>query len=237
MIGRDLEPLTPEVKNQLEKYVKLIYYLAQKVKTTKNIDELVYYGLIGAVTALKSYNPELKMKLSSYVGTRVKFYILMGLTEGDGIPRSSLNKYYKICKFFKHYKNFAEVDKALNFTPGLAERIYNRVQNYLKARSLDDFFPGKDITYHDLLPAPEKEQPESIVEEANLKELIHYAERVLAPKQKEFVDEYFYNGKTLEAIAEDRSISKQAVSLSLINAKNKLRKELVRLGVVKYWNL
>ena len=55
-----------------------------------------------------------------------------------------------------------------------------------------------------------------------LTELYYYYKDLLTDKEKDYFEEYYFNDLTQEEIAENNSVSKNAVSKSLIEVKDKL---------------
>jgi RNA polymerase sigma factor for flagellar operon FliA len=88
---------TIKLRNQLIlEHMDLVKSIAFSVKSkyhlNNDLEDLTSYGVFGLITAIERYNPDLKIKFSSYASSRIYGSILDELRKIDWVPRSVRNK-------------------------------------------------------------------------------------------------------------------------------------------------
>lgn len=228
---------TPQLREQIiieySQLVKLVagrlsMYLGYNVE----YEDLVSYGIFGLIDAIDKFDFDKNVKFETYASLRIRGAILDQIRKMDWIPRSVRQKQKKLEAAYAKYeteKGRAATDEELAEELELSvEELYNwqgqtKVSNLV---SLDEFVEQGSEMRMDTSANMHFEQPENVVEKAELTRMISEALEQLTEKEKQVVLMYYYEDMTLKEISCVLSVSESRVSQlhtkALIKMKNNL---------------
>lgn len=228
---------TPQLREQIiieySQLVKLVagrlsMYLGYNVE----YEDLVSYGIFGLIDAIDKFDFDKNVKFETYASLRIRGAILDQIRKMDWIPRSVRQKQKKLEAAYAKYeteKGRAATDEELAEELELSvEELYNwqgqtKVSNLV---SLDEFVEQGSEMRMDTSANMHFEQPEKVVEKAELTRMISEALEQLTEKEKQVVLMYYYEDMTLKEISCVLSVSESRVSQlhtkALIKMKNNL---------------
>ena len=237
---------TCDVKEELvKKYIPLVKYIASRVIIGKtkyiDYDDLVGYGMLGLMDAMKKFDPSKGMKFSTYASIRIRGSMIDELRRISPIPKSAmdkLNKYNEAVEKLQ-MKNFKEpkleeVAKELDMSLKEVSQIENYI-NYISVVSLEDFIfsDDEDISLMSTVVDKDSPSPEKTLEE---KELIEYLEKAinkLKERDRIVLSLYYYERLTLKEIGKVLEVSESRVCQLHSRAIVHLRNELKKLKIIK----
>lgn len=238
---------TCDVKEELvKKYIPLVKYIASRVIIGKtkyiDYDDLVGYGMLGLMDAMKKFDPSKGMKFSTYASIRIRGSMIDELRRISPIPKSAmdkLNKYNEAVEKLQ-MKNFKEpkleeVAKELDMSLKEVSQIENYI-NYISVVSLEDFIfsDDEDISLMSTVVDKDSPSPEKTLEE---KELIEYLEKAinkLKERDRIVLSLYYYERLTLKEIGKVLEVSESRVCQLHSRAIVHLRNELKKLKIINY---
>lgn len=217
--------------SQLVKLVagRLSMYLGYNVE----YDDLCGYGVFGLIDAIDKYDHTKNVKFETYASLRIRGAILDQIRKMDWIPRSLRQKQKKIdaamAKIETETGRLAtdeEIAKELE----ISIDEFNDWQGQTKATSLislDEYTetPGNEGKM-DSIGNSRFEQPEEVVEKAELKKMIVEALSLLTEKERTVVTLYYYEELTLKEISLVLEVSESRVSQLHTKALTKMRSKL-----------
>lgn len=209
---------------------RLSMYLGYNVE----YDDLVGYGTFGLIDAIEKFDYTKGYKFETYASLRIRGAILDQIRKMDWIPRSIRQKQRKIDNAYqaletKHGRNVTDEDVAeeLNLTIEELEEWQNQT-NITNIISLDEFLEQGSESKTEQYFATTFEQPERIVEQKELKEVLARALDTLTEKEKRVIVLYYYEDLTLKEISKILEVSESRISQLHTKALQKLK---VKLGV------
>ncbi|MBV1819640.1 FliA/WhiG family RNA polymerase sigma factor [Clostridium cochlearium] len=238
---------TCDVKEELvKKYIPLVKYIASRVIIGKtkyiDYDDLVGYGMLGLMDAMKKFDPSKGMKFSTYASIRIRGSMIDELRRISPIPKSAmdkLNKYNEAVEKLQ-MKNFKEpkleeVAKELDMSLKEVSQIENYI-NYISVVSLENFIfsDDEDISLMSTVVDKDSPSPEKTLEE---KELIEYLEKAinkLKERDRIVLSLYYYERLTLKEIGKVLEVSESRVCQLHSRAIVHLRNELKKLKIINY---
>lgn len=238
---------TCDVKEELvKKYIPLVKYIASRVIIGKtkyiDYDDLVGYGMLGLMDAMKKFDPSKGMKFSTYASIRIRGSMIDELRRISPIPKSAmdkLNKYNEAVEKLQ-MKNFKEpkleeVAKELDMSLKEVSQIENYI-NYISVVSLEDFIfsDDEDISLMSTVVDKDSPSPEKTLEE---KELIEYLEKAinkLKERDRIVLSLYYYERLTLKEIGKVLEVSESRACQLHSRAIVHLRNELKKLKIINY---
>ncbi|MGN0481247.1 MAG: FliA/WhiG family RNA polymerase sigma factor [Lachnospiraceae bacterium] len=216
--------------SQLVKLVagRLSMYLGYNVE----YDDLVGYGIFGLIDAIDKFEIGKNVKFETYASLRIRGAILDQIRKMDWIPRSLRQKQKKIdaamAKIEAEQGRMA-TDEELAAELGISIDEYNNWQGQTKATglvSLEEYTEaGSEIkmeAYHNRQFA----QPEDVLAEDELKQMIVDSIEGLTEKEKSVVMLYYYEEMTLKEISLVLEVSESRVSQLHTKALQKMKAKL-----------
>lgn len=217
-------------------YVPLVKVVAGRLAiylgTNVEYEDLVSYGIFGLIDAIDKFDYGKGIKFETYASLRIRGAILDQIRKMDWIPRSVRQKQKSIDAAIKKLEteigpNYTDEDMAREL--GISEDEY---QNWLgqtnvsNISSLEDFVEqGNEIKTSAALGYM-KVEPETVVEEKELKEALMSALESLTEKEKTVVLMYYYEELTLKEISSVMDVSESRVSQLHSKALKKMRSYL-----------
>lgn len=230
---------TPELREQLilayAQLVKLVagrlsMYLGHNVE----FDDLVSYGIFGLIDAIDKFDADKNVKFETYASLRIRGAILDQIRKMDWIPRTVRQRQRKIDEAIKSIEaktGKSASDEEIALELGLSLDEYDNWQSQLKVTnvvSLNEFDdqgnslePAMDATHNSHFA-----QPEDVVQEAELKQMLVEALSLLTDKERTVIELYYYEELTLKEISKVLDVSESRVSQLHTKALLKMRKKL-----------
>lgn len=216
--------------SQLVKLVagRLSMYLGHNVE----YEDLVSYGIFGLIDAIDKFDCTKNVKFETYASLRIRGAILDQIRKMDWIPRTVRQRQRKIDDAIKaiemrtgHTANDDELAQEL----GLSEDELTSWQSQLKVTnlvSLNEFEetgpePVMDATYNSHFA-----QPEDVVAESELKEMLIESLSLLTEKERRVIELYYYEDLTLKEISKVLEVSESRISQLHTKALVKMKKKM-----------
>lgn len=230
-----------DVKEELvKKHIPLVKYIASRVIIGKtkyiDYDDLVGYGMLGLMDAMKKFDPSKGMKFSTYASIRIRGSMIDELRRTSPISKSAMDKLNRYNEAIEklQMKNFKEpkleeVAKELDISLKEVSKIENYI-NYISIISLENFIfsDEDDVSIMATVVDKNSPSPEKILEE---KELIEYLEKAinkLKERDKIVLSLYYYERFTLKEIGKVLEVSESRVcqlhSRAIVHLRNELKK-------------
>lgn len=217
---------------QLVKVVagRLSMYLGYNVE----YDDLVGYGIFGLIDAIDKFDLNKDVKFETYASLRIRGAILDQIRKMDWIPRTVRQKQKKIDEAIKQIemrtgKN--ALDEEIAQELGVSEDELSNWQSQLKVTniiSLNEFLEQGSEPVMDARQNSHFIQPEDLVEENELKQVLEETMDLLTEKEKKVILLYYYEDMTLKEISQILEVSESRVSQlhtkALLKMRNKMGK-------------
>lgn len=217
---------------QLVKVVagRLSMYLGYNVE----YDDLVGYGIFGLIDAIDKFDLNKDVKFETYASLRIRGAILDQIRKMDWIPRTVRQKQKRIDEAIKQIemrtgKN--ALDEEIAHELGVSEDELSNWQSQLKVTnivSLNEFLEQGSEPVMDARQNSHFIQPEDLVEENELKQVLEESMNLLTEKEKKVILLYYYEDMTLKEISQILEVSESRVSQlhtkALLKMRNKMGK-------------
>lgn len=208
---------------------KLSIYLGYNVE----YDDLVSYGTFGLIDAIDKFDFDKGVKFETYASLRIRGAILDQVRKMDWLPRTVRQKqkrmdaaYQKLEKENGHFASDGEVAAELDISTEELEQW----QAQTKAAgvvSLDEYMEtGSEGGMSGLSDSEDYRQPEEMMEQKAMKELLISSLDSLTEKEKKVIMLYYYEELTLREISEVLEVSESRVSQLHSKAILRLRLKL-----------
>lgn len=207
---------------------RLVMYLGYTVE----YDDLVGYGIFGLIDAIDKFELTKGVKFETYASLRIRGAILDQIRKMDWIPRSVRQKQKKIesamSKLETEYGRAAtdeEIARELDISTEELDtwNVQAKVSNIV---SLEDFIEQGSEIKMDASHNSQFEQPERVVEKAELARMLEKALDTLTEKEKSVVLFYYYEDLSLKEISRVLEVSESRVSQLHTKAIQKMKKHL-----------
>lgn len=231
-----------DVKEQIvKKYIPLVKYIASRVIIGKSkyieYEDLVSYGLLGLMDALRKFDENRGMKFSTYASIRIKGAMIDELRKNSPISKGAmdrLNKYNdtveKLQKKLMREPTDKEIAESLGIEVSKVGDIENYI-NYISVVSLEDliFSEDDDIPLIGTIEDEKSPSPEKMIEEKEQLEYLTKALNDINEKDKTVLSLYYYEGMTLKEIGKILSVSESRVCQLHSRAIMHLRKSMKKM--------
>lgn len=228
---------TPELREQIIiEYAPLVKLVAGRLSMylgyNVEYEDLVSYGVFGLIDAIDKFDYGKNVKFETYASLRIRGAILDQIRKMDWIPRSVRQKQKKIdaaCLKIETELGRSATDEELAKELEVSvDELYNwqgqtNVNNLV---SLDEFVEQGSEVRMEAISNSHFEQPEKVVEKAELTKMISEAMSELTEKENRVVTLYYYEEMTLKEISEVLAVSESRVSQLHTKALVKLKKHL-----------
>ncbi|NLJ33620.1 MAG: FliA/WhiG family RNA polymerase sigma factor [Firmicutes bacterium] len=226
-------------KRLIEIYAPLIKYVSGRltlfVPPTIEPEDLIGYGAVGLIQAVDRFDPSRGIKFTTYAVARIRGAMLDGMRKSDWFPRSLRQKerqlhtaYQKVANKLGRSPNDREMADELQLSIEAFRELLHEVRQ-TTLLSLDDIFPDQDGTGAsavNMFPSSQASEPESLLAQAEIKEIIAKAIDKLPERERLVVSLYYYEGFTLKEIATTLEVSESRVSQLHTKAILRLRGRL-----------
>jgi RNA polymerase sigma factor for flagellar operon FliA len=207
-------------------YAPLVKFVAGRLGASlpAHVDEqdLASYGLLGLIGAIERFDPEREIKFETYAIARIKGAIIDELRSLDWVPRSVRTRAREI------ERAIAELERKLHRAP-TDEEIAAKVGlttdelegslaeiSRTSMAALDELWTpsagGDQIALIDTIEDTTEPNPESSIEETEMKEALGEAIARLPEREKLVVTLYYYEELTLREIGEVLGVTESRVS-------------------------
>ena len=215
---------------QLVKLVagRLNMYLGYNVE----YEDLVSYGIFGLIDAIDKFDRSKDVKFETYASLRIRGAILDQIRKMDWIPRAVRQKQKKIDEAIKNIEmktGKTALDEEIASELGVSEDEYLNWQSQLKVPnvvSLNEFVEQGTEPAMDATKNSHFAQPEDVVAESELKEVLAQSLETLTEKERRVIELYYYEGYKLKEIAQILKRKETTVRQQIARAREQLRKSL-----------
>lgn len=215
-------PLVKIVAGQLH------MYLGHNVE----YDDLTGYGVFGLIDAVDKYNPDREVKFETYASLRIRGAILDHIRKMDWIPRTIRQKQKKLEAAIKEIEQHTgknatdeQIAEKLELTKEELQEWYSRIKASTLV-SLNEYIDQGSEIKMDATGNSHFEQPEKIVENQELKQILISALDGLTEKERKVIVLYYYEELTLKEISRILEVSESRISQLHTRALQKLKQRL-----------
>ncbi len=225
---------TPEMREQIIlEYAPLVKVVAGRLSMylgyNVEYEDLVSYGIFGLIDAIDKFDMQKDVKFETYASLRIRGAILDQIRKMDWIPRTVRQKQKKIDEAIRNIemrtgKN--ATDEEIAGELGLDKEELTEWQSRLKITnvvSLNEFLEQGQEPVMDARSNSHFSQPEDVVSERELKQVLEEALEVLTEKEKKVILLYYYEDLTLKEISKVLEVSESRVSQLHTKALLKMR--------------
>ena len=227
---------TPELREKIIiEYAGLVKVVAGRLSIylgyNVEYDDLVGYGTFGLIDAIDKYDFEKGVKFETYASVRIRGAILDQIRKMDWIPRTLRQKQKRVDAAYRKIEletgrpaTDEEIAKELEISLDELDEWQNqtKISNLI---SLDDYMEQGE-TKVDIASSEDYVQPEKVVEQQALKQILVDALELLTEKEKKVIVFYYYEELTLKEISNILEVTESRVSQLHTNALQKLRNKL-----------
>lgn len=227
---------TPELREKIIiEYAGLVKLVAGRLSIylgyNVEYDDLVGYGTFGLIDAIDKYDFDKGVKFETYASVRIRGAILDQIRKMDWIPRTLRQKQKKVDAAYKKIEletgrpaTDEEIAKELEITVDELDDWQNqtKVSNLI---SLDDYMEQGESKV-EIASSEDYVQPEKVVEQQALKQILIDALDLLTEKEKKVIIFYYYEELTLKEISSILEVTESRVSQLHTKALQKLRNKL-----------
>ena len=207
---------------------RLSMYLGHYVE----YDDLVGYGVFGLIDAIDKFDMDKNVKFETYASLRIRGAILDQIRKMDWIPRTVRQKQKKIDDAIKQIEmrtGKTANDEELAVELGISEDELCNWQSQLKVTnvvSLNEFEENGPEPVMDATHNSHFAQPEDVVSQSELKEMLISALDLLTEKERRVIELYYYEEMTLKEISQILEVSESRVSQLHTKGLVKMRKKM-----------
>jgi RNA polymerase sigma factor for flagellar operon FliA len=207
-------------------YAPLVKFVAGRVGASlpAHVDEqdLVSYGLLGLIGAIERYDPEREIKFETFAMARIRGAIIDELRSLDWVPRSVRTRARQIERAIAVLERElmraptdAEIAKKLGVSRDELEESLREISRTSVA-ALDELWSpsggGDQIALIDTIEDGTGPDPESSLEQTEIKEALAEAISGLPEREKLVVTLYYYEELTLREIGDVLGVTESRVS-------------------------
>ena len=228
---------TPEMREQIIlEYAPLVKVVAGRLSMylgyNVEYEDLVSYGIFGLIDAIDKFDMQKDVKFETYASLSIRGAILDQIRKMDWIPRTVRQKQKKIDEAIRNIemrtgKN--ATDEQVAGELGLEQEELTEWQSRLKITnviSLNEFLEQGQEPVMDARGNSHFSQPEDVVSESELKQVLEEALEVLTEKEKKVILLYYYEDLTLKEISKVLEVSESRVSQLHTKALLKMRAKM-----------
>jgi RNA polymerase sigma factor FliA len=222
-------------------YSPLVKYVASRTAAglPPHVEEadLVSYGLVGLVSAIKRFDPSREIKFETYAITRIKGAIIDELRSIDWVPRSVRARAREIERAnskLEHLLHRSPTDEELAAelsltVPELHESLL--AISHSSVAALDELWTvsdssGDQVSLMDTIEDPSAPDPSRSLDVGDLKDRIAESIAALPEREKLVIALYYYENLTLREIGEVLGVTESRISQLHTKAMLRLRSHM-----------
>ncbi|KHD38286.1 RNA polymerase sigma factor [Clostridium acetobutylicum] len=225
----------------IKKYIPLVKYIASRVIIGKSkyieYEDLVGYGMIGLMDALKKFDQSKGMKFSTYSSIRIKGAMIDELRKNSPISKGAmdkLNRYNLVVERLEKELSREPTELEIASGLGVGRKEVGEIEgyiNYISVVSLEDliFSEDDDMPLIGTIEDEKSPSPEKALEEKEEIEYLVKGIELLNEKDRMVLSLYYYEGLTLKKIGNILNVSESRVCQLHTRAIMHLRKSLKKL--------
>ena len=228
---------SPGIREQLIiEYSSLVNVIAGRMSMhlghLVEYDDLVGYGIFGLIDAIDKFELTKGVKFETYASLRIRGAILDQIRKMDWIPRAVRQKQKKIDEAIKNIEmktGKTALDEEIASELGVSEDEYLNWQSQLKVTnvvSLNEFVEQGTEPAMDATKNSHFAQPEDVVAESELKEVLAQSLETLTEKERRVIELYYYEELTLKEISSILEVSESRISQLHTRALAKMKKKM-----------
>lgn len=228
---------TAEIREQIIiEYAPLVRLVAGRLSMylgyNVEYEDLVSYGVFGLIDAIDKFDTGKDVKFETYASLRIRGAILDQIRRMDWIPRTVRQKQKKIDEAIKNVEmktGKAALDEDIARELGVSDDEYMNWQAQLKITnvvSLNEFVEQGSEPVMDARTNSHFAQPEDVVSQNELKEVLEQTLEILTEKEKRVILLYYYEELTLKEISRVLEVSESRVSQLHTKALLKMKKKM-----------
>ena len=214
---------TPELREQIIiEYAPLVKLVAGRLNMylgyNVEYEDLVSYGVFGLIDAIDKFDTTKDVKFETYASLRIRGSILDQIRKMDWIPRTVRQKQKKIdeaIRVIETRTGKTASDEEIASELGLSEDELLGWQSQLKITnlvSLNEYVEQGTEPVMETRGNSHFIQPEELVEQNELKEMLKKAMDQLTEKESKVILLYYYEEMTLKEISRVLEVSESRVS-------------------------
>ncbi|MCD7709341.1 MAG: FliA/WhiG family RNA polymerase sigma factor [Clostridiales bacterium] len=215
---------------QLVKLVagRLSMYLGHNVE----YDDLVSYGIFGLIDAIDKFDRGKNVKFETYASLRIRGAILDQIRKMDWIPRTVRQRQRRMDEAIRKVEmrtGKAATDEEVAEELGISGDEFLGWQSQMKVTnviSLNEFEENGPEAASEPVSTSRFSQPEEVVEESELKEVLTEALDVLTEKERKVIELYYYEDLTLKEISKVLEVSESRISQLHTKGLAKMKKKM-----------
>ena len=195
-------------------------------------EDLVSYGIFGLIDAIDKFDMTKDVKFETYASLRIRGSILDQIRKMDWIPRTVRQKQRKIDEAIKAVEQRTgktASDEEIAGELGVTEEELLNWQSQLKVTnvvSLNEYVEQGTEPVMETRGNSHFVQPEEMVEQNELKEMLQKAMELLTEKESKVILLYYYEELTLKEISRILEVSESRVSQLHTKALQKMQKTM-----------
>ncbi len=223
--GEDSPDVLERYQAELSLLEVIAHQLARAVGASVNYDDLVSAGREGLFDAARRFDPRRGVPFRAYASLRIKGAMIDGIRQ-QALPRRAQERLAALTASLEQSRG--EVRSAFasarqGHTEGAAEaHLVSHLANMATAAAI-----GPMALIAAEAPAPEAgPDPEQQLERAELLELVRRTIREMAPDEAGIIHAFYFEGRTLNDIAQQHNLSRSWVSRLHAQAMRRLTKRL-----------
>ena len=207
---------------------RLNMYLGYNVE----YEDLVSYGIFGLIDAIDKFDMTKDVKFETYASLRISGSILDQIRKMDWIPRTVRQNQRKIDEAIKAVEQRTgktASDEEIAGELGVTEEELLNWQSQLKVTnvvSLNEYVEQGTEPVMETRGNSHFVQPEEMVEQNELKEMLQKAMELLTEKESKVILLYYYEELTLKEISRILEVSESRVSQLHTKALQKMQKTM-----------
>ncbi len=216
----------------VEKYQYFVYSIVKRIRATtpKTVDfeELVSYGMIGLMEAADRFDPSRGIAFTTFSYYRIRGAIFDGLREMGVIMRSPQGGWVQ------REGNINDlIQTAADDTDNSQTNVDDQI---IEVGSLiDKILPAYLLSLSDEATPQiidERDLPNEVAEMDDLLKLVRMQLDTLKPKEKIILEKLYFKRVSTTNLAKEMCVTKSWVSRLHSKAIEKLRKNLIQIGVI-----
>ncbi|MBQ9120689.1 MAG: FliA/WhiG family RNA polymerase sigma factor [Lachnospiraceae bacterium] len=227
---------TPQLREQLIlEYAGLVKIVAGRLSmylgNNVEYDDLVGYGTFGLIDAIDKFDYDKGVKFETYASLRIRGAVLDQIRKMDWLPRTLRQKQKKLDAAYQKIEvesgriaTDEEIAQELEISVEELEswQVQTQVGNLV---SLDEYMDQGEGRLENEV-SEDYVQPERIVEQQELKEILAKTLKDLTEKEQKVIYLYYYEELTLKEISAILEVSESRVSQLHTKALQKMRLKL-----------
>jgi len=210
-----------------------------------HVDEadLISYGLEGLINAIERFDLEREIKFETYAITRIKGTIIDQLRALDWVPRSVRARAREIERVhakLEHRLHRTPTDEEMAGEMGISTDEFQealvKISNSTVV-ALDELWSvsdssGDQVSLLDTLQDPDAPDPQSLLDQSELKDRLAEAISALPEREKLVIALYYYENLTLREIGEVLGVTESRISQlhtkAVLRLKSRLQGDNIR---------